>query len=647
MVTSYAQGQREISEERNSPAREAVLSVFSGGEAELLAPETKARKAAIHLVAVVALIVSGAYIFWRAGFTLGGNLWISIPLWLLEFHALLSLGLFTFSLWDVDGTEIPAPVTQTDLRIAVLITTFNEAHEILLPTVAAAVALQPSHDTWVLDDGDRLWVRDLATSLGARYMARAEHGHAKAGNLNHALDYLDVDLVAVLDADHVVMPEFLTHTLGYFADPKIAVVQTPQDFYNLDSFEHDRNRSWFWRDRRRTSFNEQRLFYRALQPGKNRWGAAFWCGTNAVVRLSALREVGGVAFETVTEDIHTSLRMHRKGWQTVYHNEVLAHGLAARDANQYQSQRLRWGTGAMQLLHSEHPLSGRGLTLGQRIAYGATILGWFEAWRTLGYVLIPLAVVFTGANPIHAPAVVFLVVFGSTFLLQRLALALLSRGYAPLGMATLFEFVRMQTTIKATLAYLRPGERPFQVTAKDGTDERQRNGAPWLLWFLLGLSTVAALWFVGTLAGLTGVTYPVHWTAYGAAFWIAVNTVLLVAAIVRIRSDRFASDRRTAVRHRIEGDVLIDGRAAQLIDVSVGGALVRVHTEVAHQSAHEMQVSFLDDERIALNCLERSRHAVGDQGVLLSMQFCDGQDPQVARLAVGLFGGLPLSGHKF
>ncbi len=115
----------------------------------------------------------------------------------------------------------------------------------------------------------------MAASLGARYITREERTHAKAGNLNHALAQLDLDVIGVLDADHIADIGFLTHTLGYFEDPQVAVVQTPQDFYNLDSFEHDKNRSWFWRGRRSISFNEQRLFYRAIQPGKNRWKAVF------------------------------------------------------------------------------------------------------------------------------------------------------------------------------------------------------------------------------------------------------------------------------------------------------------------------------------------------------------------------------------
>lgn len=618
------------------------MPAFSGGEAALPPPETRGRLRTIHVAAIVALAASVAYLTWRVGFTLG-VWWLAIPLWLLELHAVIGLALFTFSLWDIDDATIPATVPRTDQRIAILIPTYNEPHEVLLPTVAAAVALEPRHETWVLDDGNRTWVREMAASLGAQYLARESNDHAKAGNLNNALESVDADLFAILDADHVAMSGFLTHTIGYFDDPKLAVVQTPQDFYNVDSFEHGSNRSWFWRDRRTVLFSEQRLFYRAIQPGKNRWGAAFWCGTNAVVRVSALRDVGGVAFETVTEDIHTTIRMHRRGWHTVYHNEVLAHGLAARDADQYQSQRLRWGTGAMQLLHAEHPLTRRGLTFPQRCAYAATILGWFDAWRTLGYVLIPLAVLITGASPIHADALTFAAAFVTTFLLQRFALALLSRGYAPMGLATLFEFVRLQITMTATLSYLRPGERPFQVTSKEGASVRHRNDAPSLLWLLLTLSFLAALWFAFTLAGLTPVTYAVRWTAYGAAFWAAVNVTLLIAAIARIRSDRFATDRRTAVRQKIAGQVLVDLRPAQLIDISVAGALLRAPSATPVDPVHEMRLQFEGEGTITLECLERSRISAGDGGSLLSLQFADDQDSVIAQLAVGLFRGRAVS----
>ena len=588
--------------------------------------------------AVLALAVSVVYLTWRAGYTLGTDLWISIPLWLLELYAVVGLGLFTFSLWDLDSVKPPAEVHETDVRIAVLIPTYNEPSEVLLPTIAAAVALEPAHETWVLDDGQRPWVADLAQTLGAHYLVREDHAHAKAGNVNHALEHIEADLVAILDADHVATPGFLTHTIGYFDDERMAVVQTPQDFYNVNSFEHDRNRSWFWRDRRVVSFNEQRLFYRGIQPGKNRWGAAFWCGTNAVVRMTALREVGGVAHESVTEDIHTTIRIHRRGWRTVYHNEVLAYGLAAKDAEQYQTQRVRWGTGAMQVMHQEHPLTGPGLTFSQRLAYASTLLGWFDAWRTLGYVLVPMAVVFSGANPIHARALVFLVAFGVTFTLQRIAIGLLSRGYAPQGLAMLFEFVRMQSNITATLTYLRRGERPFTVTAKAGSDGRSRQPVPRLLVGLIMLTALATVWFGATLAGLTPTHYEVHWTAYGAAFWMMFNAFMLVGAASRIRSERFASDRRSSVRMASAGSARLDGTVSELLDVSVGGALVRSLGAPTERGLHLLQIQ-MDETTIVLQCQEQSRQPVGAGGALVGLQFATGQDREIAELAIRLIGG--------
>ncbi|MGC8510520.1 MAG: glycosyltransferase [Acidimicrobiales bacterium] len=629
----------ESSVSATAPARGArrELAAARGDAATVVAPESRARLRAVHLSALLALAVSVAYLVWRVGWTLG-TWWIAVPLWLLEAHAVLGLGLYTFSLWNLDSVTPTAPVATIDQRVAVLITTYDEPREVLLPTIAAAVALAPAHETWVLDDGGREWVRELARTLGARYRARTTHEGAKAGNLNDALAHVGADLIAVLDADHIAGPDFLTHTLGYFADPRVALVQTPQDFYNLDSFENDRNRSWLWRDRRVIPFNEQRLFYRAIQPGKNRWGAAFWCGTNAVLRVSALREVGGVATETLTEDIHTSLRLHRRGWRSVYHNEVMARGLAARDADQYQAQRLRWGTGAMQLLRVDHPLTAPGLRPAQRVAYASTILGWFDAWRSLGYVLIPLAVLVTGAVPIRAPLELFALAFALTFVVQRFALAQLSRGYAPQGLAAVFELVRMQAIITATLYHVRPGTRQFTVTPKAGATARRRTTAPWLLWTLLGGTVAALVVYVLTRAGMSPVTYAVPWTADGAALWALVNGGLLVAALARIRSERFATDRRSAVRVRVRGRVRLDECAGELVDVSVGGALVRCATPPP-RGPHVLVVAVAGEGETRIRAQERSRQSVGDGGVLVSLRFDADQSREVGSVAAALVGG--------
>ena len=508
---------------------------------------------------------------------------LSVPLLTLEIHSALSLALHALNLWDLDAapdpTQIPGHLDAEQVnvaRAAVLIPTYNESREVLLPTVAAAVALEPPHQTWVLDDGHRGWVAELARALGARYHARGSGEHAKAGNLNAALalpDLRETDIVAVLDADHVARRDFLTATLPYFTDPRVALVQTPQDFYNLNSFEHVRRRS----GRR---YMEQELFYRALAAGRNRWNSAFWCGTGALLRVAALREVGGVATDTLTEDIHTTLKLHRQGWRSVYHNEVLARGLAAAEPGQYLTQRVRWGTGAMQVLRCDNPLTGAGLTLPQRLSYLETLLGWFDAWRTLGFLLLPPATLLVGGLPINAPASTFLPWFAAAFVTQRIALRFLARGRAPLLQALMFELVRMPANLLATTALIGRTRRSFVVTPKGRTgQDRTRPRTPRLLSLLVLLSLAALAVAAASLAGHGPVRYSTAWVAYGAIGWCVVNLALTGTAIRRLRNPDYAADRRAALRFDVDGSVLVEGRTAHLQDVSLTGlsALLPLH----------------------------------------------------------------------
>jgi len=543
--------------------------------------EPASRRLLIRSVALLALAVTTAYLGWRLLATLNLDAWwVAVPMFALEVHAAVGLGLFTFSLWDVDSRPVRRRLRRLP-RVAVAIPTYNEGPEILVPTIAAARALEPAHETWVLDDGNRPEIAELAAALGAHYLARETNEHAKAGNLNHALQVIDADILAVLDADHVAAPDFLTATLGYFADPRVALVQSPQDFYNVTSFEHGSGIAYG------EPYHEQTLFYRLLQPGKNRWQAAFWCGTNALVRVAALREIGGAATDTITEDIHTTIRLHRRGWKTVYHNEVLARGLAADDAAQYQLQRNRWGTGAMQVLRTENPLFVSGLSLGQRLAYASTLLGWFDSWRTLGFLLLPLAVLLTGRIPIVADGFTFAAIFTLTYALQQLALYLLGRGaYRPV-LSIVFDLVRMSPNFLATLSLFVPRTPRFRVTPKGRiAADRGRIAAPVVLRVALVLSVVAASAFCLHVLGVIHIRYESEWAAIGAFGWLVVNATLVWIAVRRVESLRFAAERRSAVRFAIDVPGSIDGMEASVLDASVGGALVATEGELPMRQAH-------------------------------------------------------------
>ncbi len=607
-------------------------------------PESRRRAWAIRATALTALTVTLVYLTWRAGWTLALDVWwVSIPLLVLEIHAFLGLALFTFSLWDVDRRPATYDVSDPGGRVAVLIPTYNEGVEVLMPTIAAAVVMHVSHETWVLDDGDRPEVARLADELGARYLARPTHEHAKAGNLNHALGIIDADLIAVLDADHVASPDFLVRTLGYFDDPNLALVQTPQEFYNLESFEHEGGGSTRVLANGTTEaagrFHEQALFYRVLQPGKNRWGGAFWCGTGAVVRVAALHDVGLVATDTITEDIHTTIRLHRRGWKTLYHNEVLARGLAAPDAATYQQQRLRWGTGAMQVLRTENPLVVPNLTLGQRLTYAATLLGWFDAWRTLGYVLLPMIVIATGAVPINAPAATFIIAFGTAFILSQAALAALSRGCHRLSLSLVFEFVRMTPNLLATTTLFSRQHPAFKVTPKGRTaDGRTATHVPGLLTAILALTFLAVTWYALTLMGMTPVHYSVPWAVHASFGWMMLNVVLVWLAIRRVRAPQYAAERRSSVRFTTDLLARIDDIEVTVRDMSLTGARVELPLAIPIAEHTRLSVEFPDGPTLEFDGQTRVTWSDDRGRSMVGFEFTEGQNAAKARLALALFG---------
>ncbi|SFL88664.1 glycosyltransferase [Geodermatophilus ruber] len=579
---------------RPAPARPAAVRRRPRPGGELPAPESTARRALLHAVAVGAIACTVVYLVWRIGWTMpsGDALWLGIPFLLLELHGFVALVLFVVTTWDVTPTRErlrTPPKAGPQPSVTVLIATYNEQLEVLLPTVTAVLAMDGDHETWILDDGDRPEVAEMALALGARYVTRPVHDHAKAGNLNHALRMVTTDLIAVFDADHVPEPDFLIRTVPYFADPQLALVQTPQDFYNQSSFEHHHPGS---------ALHEESLFYRVIQAGKHNAGAAFWCGTNAVLRVSALRSVGGVATETLTEDFHTTMRLHAAGWRTAYHNEVLASGLAAGTPDAFYAQRRRWGRGAMQVLRVDNPLTTPGLTLAQRLSYAYSLSAWFDSWRTLGLALLPVAVLATGLFPVSTDPWAFLFFAGSAFVLQQAAITLLGRGFARADFSLLFDVLRLPSNLAATLSLLLPGTGTFAVTAKGRTGEdRARARVPWVLW-ALALVLVSAVGYAGlSLAGLTPTRYPATVTAAVPLLWLAVTAGFVGTAIARIRSSRFGTERRDGHRFPLTVPATLDGLPGGMVDVSLGGAQVRLPRHALAVGTETLLAMWVPDRR--------------------------------------------------
>ncbi|MCB0989887.1 MAG: glycosyltransferase [Acidimicrobiales bacterium] len=597
---------------------------------ELIAPMSPRAKLAARVFSLLVVASSLAYLAWRAGFTIAwGSWWVSVPLLLAEAHLVGRSIMTVYELWDLDSAPPAPPVASTSARVAVFIATYDEGPEVLLPTLAAALALEPTHETWLLDDGKRPEVEEMARALGARYVTRPTNEHAKAGNLNHALALCDADLVAVLDADHVPERNFLRNTLGYFADPAVALVQTPQEFYNGDSFLH-------WGKKGR---HEEQFFHRVIMPGKNRANAAFWTGTNAVLRTAAIEWIGGVSTATITEDMHTTVRLHRTGWKTVHHNEVLARGLAARNYAEFHTQRWRWGAGAMQSLAVENPLLSRGLTFGQRMMYLASASSWFDSWRTLALHILPVVAITTGAAPVNAPIGVLVPIVMGLHLLQFSLSKVLGRGRLRLLPTLVFEVLKMPANLSSSLVFLKPRRLKFAVTPKGrSASGRTRHTVPAMLWSLLTLDLIG--WAYATLAVGGAVEVPVE--SQGLLLlgvgWILMNLFVVVLAIDRIRRSSFGGERRAGHRAEAQIDASLDGMRARTLDVSLTGASLLVRGEIAAVGGRASVVLDLADGPALLEgTIRRSRPTAVDGVSHVGVEWDPGQWGSLARLATTLF----------
>ena len=123
----------------------------------------------------------------------------------------------------------------------------------------------------MLDDGRRPWLKEFCRDKGVGYLTRPNNAHAKAGNINHALTKTDAPYVAIFDADFIPQQNFLMRTMGFFADPKVGIVQTPHAFYNSDPMQTNLAL-------RKTLPDDQRFFFEAIMPSRD-----------AGTRLAALR----------------------------------------------------------------------------------------------------------------------------------------------------------------------------------------------------------------------------------------------------------------------------------------------------------------------------------------------------------------------
>ena len=485
--------------------------------------ESPARLWFTRFIIVVALAVYVGYLAYRAMYTINYDALIfSCLVYFAELHGFFSLAFYFHTAWTRPERRVVVP--EPNLKVDVFITTYNEEVDLLRTTVRAAVGMRYPHRTFVLDDGRRPAVRAMAEEVGALYMTRSDNAHAKAGNWNNAFASTDADFIATFDADHVPRPEFLERTLGFFRDPKVALVQAPQQYHNLDSVQHKVS----WRQRR--MYGEQDAFFQLVMPGKDNWNAAFFCGTGAVLRRTALEPLGGIMTQTITEDLHTSVELHARGWKSVYVNEVLVTGLAPSDLKTFETQRLRWAEGNMTVATFTNPLTTKGLTFNQRVAYVASLFHWTIGIPKFIFYMAPPWMLFTGTFPIAPYNARFLAVYAVFLGSVIVSYEVSSRGKGRLMMDELYNMVSCFTFMRAMKrVFFGRGKRTaFEVTDKRGaTSQSVLPVLPHMAmllfsmlaigWSLMGLGFSVSDDYLGAGTGI-------FWTLYNMSLmWVVLR----------------------------------------------------------------------------------------------------------------------------
>lgn len=445
--------------------------------------------------------------------------------------------------WAAWATKLrPPPRASTAFSIDVLITTYGEPLKVLSPTIEAAVALDLPHTTFVLDDAGRPEVESLARRLGAEYIVRSERTGAKAGNINHALLETSGDLIAVFDADHVPRRDFLRRLVGYFEDPKMAFVQTPQYYDNCGT-----------NDVAQGAYEQQALFYGPICRGKSALTSAFCCGTNVILRRRALEEVGGFDENSVVEDFVTSMHLHRRGWNSVYFPYVLAKGVGPHDLRTYFRQQYRWARGSTGAFFSFEPFR-HGFNLRQRLQYFVATTFYLNGLITPIYVLLPILYLFGGWSAFAVGTGSFVLFYAPYLALGLSTLRWGLGGELRLGHLR-FTFGTFPVYGLASLAALFRASSEFQVTSKA---ESSRPRPPALAW-------ITVLAFAATVCAIVAGVFlqPLSARTFTNISWAMVNLMLL-SGITRltVREGVAASDFASGLVARLPGRAGTQGLAS-------------------------------------------------------------------------------------
>lgn len=384
-----------------------------------------------------------------------------------------------------------------DKDVDIFVTVTGEPKETVRETIKAIQAMDYPGDfhIYILNDGfvakrDN-WKEavELAEEMGVHCITREIPGGAKAGNINNGLSLTKSPYFVVFDADHVPHPQFLREVMGYFADPKMGFVQTPQFYKN----QYDNVVTM-------TSWMQQTLFFGPIMLGKNRLNSAFMCGTNMAISRKAIMQAGGMCETSIAEDFLSSLFVHAKGWKSVYIPKVLAEGLAPEDFLSYYKQQFRWARGSLEVIFRHNPFFMKGLSWTQRFQYVTSASYYLSGIIVLIDALLPLFFLYFGMTAVTTSTMALAMIFVPYIFLNLYTLQKTS-NFTYTFMAIAFSLSSFYMQIRAVISVLTKQKVSFAVT---GQQIYQGNflylAIPHILY---GVAVVAGIAYAITRDGIT------------------------------------------------------------------------------------------------------------------------------------------------
>lgn len=488
-------------------------------------------KKLIYYLSVITTII---YITYRILFTIPKSNIITISLAILvlivEGIDALFYIIYTFNIL-IQKKEYPIIPTVSKNKypnIDIFIATINESKELLKETIISCKSMKyPNSEKvhiYICDDGNREEIKELADELNVHYITRNSNDNAKAGNYNHALNKTKSPYIVTFDADMSPTNDFLLKALPFLIENNnIGFIQYPQSFKDLDIFQRKFKLSG------KIPY-EQDYFYHKIQMAKNNTNCVICCGTNTIYSRKALRDIGGFATKTITEDIATGMLIEEKGYQAIAIPDNEAYGINVISAESLFKQRSRWCRGCIQTLKNYKILFNNNLSLRQKLDYLSAIYYWSFGIRNIFYMIIPLLFSFFDIRIIQSNIIIFLLLFFIQFIFKRFIIDIIENNYISSTWNRIYEII-----LSPVIAYesikelLGLGNLKFEVTEKQSNKKSfpYRSLLTYLIHLVLLVLTVLGTiisYYKGKKFGFTNYILPL--------FWLITNSLYLLIALI-------------------------------------------------------------------------------------------------------------------